>query len=433
MSQTGLYLSFGSSVATSFDADAGTAIPALGVLTIAGGTNIGTTGAGSTITINLDDDVTLAGFLDAATTVTAGTGLEVTTGDADIVAGNITLPVTNGAGSEGIIQFGGNNWVSNYGTNNTFVGASSGNTTLNVGSAVNNTAIGNIVLQSITTGSRNTGAGNGALNALTEAKRCCAFGQSAAGGVTTANYTTAIGAFSLQNVVTGVQNTALGYSAGISLGATDSSNICVGHDGVNGDNNTLRLGTQGAGVGQIDTAYIAGIYNSAIGATAGVVHIDDTGLLGSSNGANGELLIGGGTGPVWTNLTSTGGTIDITNGANSINLEISGGVEWTEVTGAAQAMAVNHGYIANNGARVWLTLPAAAAIGDVIEVVGKGAGGWRIMQNAGQTMHFISTSTAVGVGGYLESTQQYDGLSLVCITANTDFLVKSSVGNITVT
>lgn len=48
-----------------------------------------------------------------------------------------------------------------------------------------------------------------------------------------------------------------------------------------------------------------------------------TGTL--TNGANGQLLIGGGANPLWANLTSTGATITITSGANSINLEAVGG------------------------------------------------------------------------------------------------------------
>ncbi len=43
------------------------------------------------------------------------------------------------------------------------------------------------------------------------------------------------------------------------------------------------------------------------------------------NGANGQVLIGGGVGPVWNNITSTGGTVTITNGPNTINLETTGG------------------------------------------------------------------------------------------------------------
>jgi len=57
---------------------------------------------------------------------------------------------------------------------------------------------------------------------------------------------------------------------------------------------------------------------------AGVVQSDGSGMLSSTNGSNGQLLIGGGSAPVWANLTSTGGTITITPGPNSINLEAVG-------------------------------------------------------------------------------------------------------------
>jgi hypothetical protein len=48
------------------------------------------------------------------------------------------------------------------------------------------------------------------------------------------------------------------------------------------------------------------------------------------NGTDGQLLIGGGAAPAWANLTSSGGSITITNGVNSINLEAigAGGGSW---------------------------------------------------------------------------------------------------------
>lgn len=105
---------------------------------------------------------------------------------------------------------------------------------------------------------------------------------------------------------------------------------------------------------------------------------------------------------------------------------------WNEVTGTSANMAVDNGYIANNGSLVTLTLPATAALGSVIEVSGKGAGGWSIAQNSGQTIHYGASNTTTGVGGSLASTLQYDTVRLLCTTANTDFVVLSSVGNLTV-
>lgn len=48
------------SIATEFDADVGTAIPALGVIVMAGGTNMNTSAAGHTVTYNLNSAITLA-------------------------------------------------------------------------------------------------------------------------------------------------------------------------------------------------------------------------------------------------------------------------------------------------------------------------------------------------------------------------------------
>ena len=97
-------------------------------------------------------------------------------------------------------------------------------------------------------------------------------------------------------------------------------------------------------------------------------------------------------------------------------------------------MAINTGYIANNAALVTATLPAVSAIGDFVWIVGKGAGGWQIAQNAGQTIHFGNQNTTVGPGGHLDSANQYDAIQLLCTAANTDWTCTGiSQGNISVT
>ncbi|NGX36858.1 MAG: hypothetical protein K1000chlam2_00003 [Chlamydiae bacterium] len=122
--------------------------------------------------------------------------------------------------------------------------------------------------------------------------------------------------------------------------------------------------------------------------------------------------------------SATGSTVTITSSA--------GGFTWNEVTGTSQSMAVENGYIANNAGLVTLTLPATASIGEVVQVIGKGAGLYKIAQNAGQTIHYISSDTTTGVGGSLTAIEQYAALELVCITANTDWAVLDSSGNFTV-
>lgn len=105
----------------------------------------------------------------------------------------------------------------------------------------------------------------------------------------------------------------------------------------------------------------------------------------------------------------------------------------TEVTGTSASMAINKQYIANNAAVVTLTLPTTAAVGDMVEIIGEGAGGWLLAQNASQVIYYGNVSTTVGTGGKIESTHRRNCLKLVCVTANTDWQVVHAVGTLIVT
>lgn len=153
-----------------------------------------------------------------------------------------------------------------------------------------------------------------------------------------------------------------------------------------------------------------------------------------------ETLTGNSGGPVGAtanNIDILGaGSIDVAGnpGTSTLTITYTGAVPlvWTEVIGAATALAVNNGYIMNNAGGVTGTLPAVAAVGDIIALVGKGAGGWLIAQNAGQVIHFGNMDTTVGALGTLGAMLQYDCVEIICITANTDFVVRSVIGNLAV-
>ena len=110
---------------------------------------------------------------------------------------------------------------------------------------------------------------------------------------------------------------------------------------------------------------------------------------------------------------------------------------WSEVTGTSQAAAVNNAYVANNAGLVTITLPTTAAVGDRILVVGKGAGGWKIAQNASEQIIFREggtdavDETTIGTGGSVASTDDYDSIELVCTTADTTWRCISAKGNLT--
>lgn len=147
---------------------------------------------------------------------------------------------------------------------------------------------------------------------------------------------------------------------------------------------------------------------------------------------NGQLLIGNtGSNPSAATLTASTG-ITITNGSGTITIAANGANPWVDETGSSVTMAVNTGYTSDDGASlVTFTLPATAAIGDWVEINGKGAGGWTIAQASGQSIHFGDVVTTTGAGGSLASSNQWDCVRLRCVTANTTFTVVSSIGNLT--
>ena len=136
----------------------------------------------------------------------------------------------------------------------------------------------------------------------------------------------------------------------------------------------------------------------------------------ASVGTSGQVLTSNGAGALPTFQDAGGG----------------GGMAWVNETGATKAMVVNEGYLANRVAGVLaFTLPAAAAVGDIVAIAGS-QNGWSIAQNANQTIHFPSGDTTTGVGGSLASTNRYDCIELVCIVADSSFVARSMSGNITI-
>ena len=107
-----------------------------------------------------------------------------------------------------------------------------------------------------------------------------------------------------------------------------------------------------------------------------------------------------------------------------------GGITWS-VVGVNTAMAVNTGYFSSSAGTINLTLPAAAALGDVIRISNL-AGNFHIVQGAGQSIRFGDATTVVGAGGSITSTGVGDTLELVCYNANVGFQVLSSMGNLTI-
>lgn len=174
--------------------------------------------------------------------------------------------------------------------------------------------------------------------------------------------------------------------------------------------------------------------NASLTATnGGIVYSTASALAISAALTNGQLLIGN-TGNIPSVATLTAGdNISIVNSAGTITIAGTGlaGFSWNMVTGTSQAMLPNNGYFANNAALVTLTLPATSAVGDEIDIMGIGAGGWKVQAGTGQTIVMGSVTTASA--GSIASTNSKDSLYLICTVANTQWEVGSGAqGNITI-
>ena len=366
-------------------------------------------------------------FLESATDIfnsaVAGTAMLILIDCAIDVTNGYTFNLVNWTGSFagfdiGEIQSTNDGWINNTGgatvfMTNVTIGAGVGNPMITSGSV---TLYNTIVQCPCTFGNGTSGNANGG----------CFFR-----GTTTF---TGNGTLDISNS---------NFSTGATQALTHSSTSDISLADVT-INTSYNPSIGGAGAGNLEIGSITFLDDTNI---AGTVNLDYTTALETGVGylnnisfdrgtntisADGELIIGdtGGV-PVISTLTAGVG-IGITNGAGSITISGSGsGLAWVEVVAAAQAMAVATAYGANRAGGVTFTLPAAAAAGTVMEIVGI-QGLWALAQNAGQTVHVGAFSTTAGAGGSLTATNAGDCIAIRCITANTDFRVQSLVGNITI-
>ena len=338
---------------TSVSTDAGNVTPSSGVLTLAGGTNINTSGAGSTATVNLDDTITLS-TVNATTFDTnvaaAGVTLAGTTLSADGTDANIDLTITpKGTGSAVISKVDIN-------------GGTIDNSDVTVGAGKTlDVSAGNLTLaDNQISGDKVEG---GTINAIT---------------ITTLTSTTA-------NITTLDTNVA---AAGTTLSGTTLST-----DGTDA-NISLTLTAKGTGTVNPNALSVNSAYT-----------------FPTTDGDADQVMTTDGSGTVtWEDA---GG----------------GGISWLEATADVTPIAVNTGYItkhATPATKLVYTLPSTAAQGSIFEVLGYTSGGWKIAQQASQKIIYGNQSSTVGAAGYIESTLSTDSIKLVCVTADTEFMVIPS-------
>jgi len=363
------------------DGDTGTAVPVLGAVTIAGGTNVTTTGAVNTLTVDLDNSITLSGTLTVpaltGTVYADATGLFSASQGTDLqfyIGSTGTIPdwltpvsedasMTIAAGTApGTINFqavgagGGDVVTLSDDASATATPDVAGDVQIAGGLNINTSAVGKVVtvnldlsiyqpnsnasgsegvyylnsnrfLHNYTSGTGSTFIGEdaGKLNVSVTGSYNTGVGYRSLQGITSAGYNTALGANSLIHLTTGTYNIGLGYNAGSSYTGGESSNIVIGNTGTVSESNVLRIGTHGSGAGQQNRCYIAGIMDGGwLGNSAEPVFVDQYSHVSTDgSSSDGELLIGStANGMSRANLTSADGSITIVNGPNTINLQL---------------------------------------------------------------------------------------------------------------
>lgn len=225
------------------------------------------------------------------------------------------------------------------------------------------------------------------------------------------------------NVNTGTGGTTYTTTNGIFTLATGTGTVTVSGDATN---NAINIAT-GAAVKSLTLGSTNTTSSVTINTGSGGITIPSFTTTGA--------LVSTSAGLITDATASTTGFILASNGSSTApsfqSMSSLGGFTWNNTTGSTQTMAVNNGYVSNDGATlVTFTLPATAAVLQRVSIQGAGSGLWTIAQNAGQTIHSNYVSTTTGVTGTVSSTNQYDSIDLICITANTDFAVRSIGGNV---
>jgi hypothetical protein len=254
-----------------------------GVTSVAGSTNITITGTPTVPIVNLNDW--------------------------------ILLPTTNTAGTAGGISINGSRFMHSY-RENTFLGHEAGNLTL-ASTSTFNVGLGEGSLKSLTsTSARNTAAGYNSGTLL------------ASGAGTNTIY----GAEALSRATTASSTVAIGYRAGYNITTTGDNNCYLDNQGIAGESNVMRLGTNYVvGSGGSANTYIAAVNTTATPrfVLSASDRIYSDAILPTSGSTLGQILYTTQSGAgvkygTWGTLTSTGGTISITpsnDTLKTINLE----------------------------------------------------------------------------------------------------------------
>jgi len=186
---------------------------------------------------------------------------------------------------------------------------------------------------------------------------------------------------------------------------TDGGIAVPGSGGTVNLTGTTNINTSGAGaIATVslknDVTLSTGLTLSALG--AGVMQTDGAGVVTSTNGTDGQLLIDSTAGaPAWANITSTGVTVSVNNLPNSIELEIAAtgtlqrlgadiGPGAVTVTGTVNVLGSTNINTVGAGSTTTINLDNSIDLGSGLTLSASGAG---VLQNSGAGVVSSSNGT----------------------------------------
>ncbi len=350
--------------------DAATVSPVAGNVNVFGGTNINTTGATPTITINLDPNINVTSVTTGTLNVTGnasfggaintilGRGVvqspggggplfssEGTNGQVLIsssagaplwrtLTAGANVTITNGAnsitiaadndGADAVKTLTGNTGIATAVANNinietanstvTFVGA--GDTvTQDFADGVNQNLVLGSSLPTLGGGQNNTGVGYAALFSLIAGDNNTGIGSNVLFNITNGDNNVALGDFAGNALTIGDNNIMIGRNAGSNI-TDEDNNILIGSAGTVGVDNSIKIGTFGSHT----TAFLQGIVGNTV-SNAGLVTVNQlTGQLGVASGSGPLNALNGNTGTA----APSGGLINVETANTTITFDGSG-------------------------------------------------------------------------------------------------------------
>lgn len=186
--------------------------------------------------------------------------------------------------------------------------------------------------------------------------------------------------------------------------------------------NIPRFTTGGGFTGLVVLSNASGNFNGTLSGTFSGA------ATGTFNGAATGTFNGTTTGTNIGTFVGDGGAVTNVNVTNLTGL-VQSNPNWQLLQSSPQQAAAGNNYVSTNNTNLTLTLPSNPGIGTLLRISGSGAGGWKLGQNAGQSI--VTVNLGLPAGQSFVTTSNSQAWKSVASSANGMNLIAAyGIGNI---